>query len=502
MHIPFLKKLFQKETKTLALPDSILIKKLKTIAVTNELSLYHNETLYHHAQNYKLPLMLLDTTRGLYLFETKEWSYDDLKHATIEKAQHQKSSKDTLSFQNTQEIIRQKFNELIHNDGVPIFNYLLMENLNALEYEHLADSFKELLPKKRIIFSDTSEEEIVQKLKLASISETPLPSKADIIGTLLIQYTIIDDHGNLQLATQEQREFIEAQIDSQSHLHAKKATGKSSALLLKALLYKLQYPHKQVLIIKPTKLSVDMFKRKLLESVEHAIVEVDLSTILVLTPLELINMHLQKLKKPPLTELKTTNTLVMKKSFAIADFILCDDANLLPSHFIHYLEHIQKNKPLVLVNVPTQTTQFTLTQRLQPDTRVIHFLETNPHAKALQLIAKLTTTTSCSDIVVVGERKTIENLNEDLEYFIDSSTLVLDSSKNLIDQEFSSLLLATYPDIVGLQTKHIILLDLCTIETNKLEYAFELAQESVYILYNKECEKIQTLEKHYTDNKE
>ena len=84
---------------------------------------------------------------GIYLFEYKEWSYDDLKNATVSKATNQDSSDKSLAYEKTHEFIRQKFNELTHNDGVEIHNYLLMENLNSdevLEIKTLSYLFLEI----------------------------------------------------------------------------------------------------------------------------------------------------------------------------------------------------------------------------------------------------------------------------------------------------------------------------------------------------------------------
>ena len=106
MNISSFTSLFKKKRQSLTIPDSILVKKLKSITESSELTLYKDITIYHHTQSYLISLMLLDTKRGIYLFERKEWSYDDLKNSKIEKAQNQTSSKDTLSYQNTQNIGR------------------------------------------------------------------------------------------------------------------------------------------------------------------------------------------------------------------------------------------------------------------------------------------------------------------------------------------------------------------------------------------------------------
>ena len=501
MNIPFLTNFFKKKTKKLTLPDSILVKKLKTVSIINDLFLYQNTTIYHHAKSYDISLMLLDMKRGLYLFEKKDWSYDDLKNAKIEKAENQATSKDTLSFQNTQDIIHKKFNELTHSDGVEIFNYLLMENLNTNEYEHLDDSFKALLPKNRVIFSDTSEEEIVKKLELIEKATLALPSKNEIMGTLLVQYTLLDDENNLKLCTQEQIDFIDHELTGLMHLQAQSARGKSSAILLKAIQTKLEDSSKKVIIVKPTKLAADILKKKLLELIEHAIVEIDLSTILVLTPIELVNLHLQKLKKPLLKEVLEIDLTLMKKKFHAADLILCDDSNLLKDDFLAYLLHIQNEKPLLFVNAKKYTADFTFSEKFTKKMRDIYFMQTNAHAKTMQTIAKLLKAYNASDILVICKALSREKLEEDLEFFIKDKVILLNSAKNLIDQELNGLVLSTYKDMVGLKAKHVILLDTCSSSEEEVEFAYELASQSVYILYDKVCDTIKNLEEKYESNK-
>ena len=499
MNLPFLKKFFKKEEKPLSVPDSILVKKLKTISLINKLDLYINVTLYHHATSYSIPLMLLDTDRGLYIFEKKEWSYDELKNAKVEKSQNQEVSKDSLSYQNTQDIIHTKFNELIHNDGVPIHNYLLMENLNIDEYKHLDDSFKELLPKERIIFNDTNSEEIVKKLEL--VEPQKLPSRNNILGNLLIQYTIIDKELQLHFCTKEQIDFLDANCKGFTTLSGEGNTGKTSAILLKSILYKLQFPNKKVIVIKPTKLSADIFKKQLLETIEHAIVEIDLATITVVTPIEFLNLHLAKLKKEPLKTALFIDTLLMKKKFDAADFILCDDTHLLEANFLEYLQNVQKNKPLIFVKTYTKNYDFCFTTSFAKDQCNVNFIKANPHAKALQIISKLLQENDARDILVICNNLSKEKLNDDLEFFIKDKALLLDSTKNLLEQDINSLCLATYEDIIGLEAKHVIMFDLCFTKLNELKSAFRLAQESLHILYDEECEEITTLKDTYESRK-
>ena len=495
--------LFKKKSNSLTIPDSILVKNLKSITESSELSLYRDRTIYHHTKNYLIPLMLLDTRRGIYLFERKDWSYDDLKNSKIEKAQNQDASQETLSYQKSQNIIDKKINEITHHDSVPIFNYLLMENLNADEYEHLDESFKGLLPKDRVIFSDSTPEEIIEKLEYTEISMTPLPSKDNIIGNLFVQHTIINDDLSLKLCSDEQIRFIDDKISGFEVLNSNNNFVKSTVLLLKLITEKLKNPDKNLIIIKPTILACDILKKKLLDIVEHAIIEIDLTSILILTPIELINIHLNKLRKEPIVGKLLIDDSLMRKNFNVADLIICDDSNLLPDNFIQYLIHIQSKSNLILVNSTLKEATYNFNKEELKEKHIdIRFHQANPHAKTLQLVSKQLQDADAKDIVVVSNSLSKEKLNDDLEFFIKDKALLLDSSENLINQNFDSLLLLTYSDTNALQTEHLILLDLCFTSQSEIEYALSIAKRSVDIVYENECPEIENLRKKYESNYE
>jgi hypothetical protein len=62
--------------------------------------------------------------------------------------------------------------------------------------------------------------------------------------------------------------------------------------------------------------------------------------------------------------------------------------------------------------------------------------------------------------------------------------------------------LATYADIDALSPKFVILLDVAFVEETKLNYAFNLCRESVYVLYDDEREVINNLRSKYESSKE
>lgn len=502
MNLSFISSLFKKNNDTLRVPDSMLVKKLKSLSSHSNLLVFGNVKIYHHTYIYDMPLIMLDPLRGLYIFEIKAWSYDDLKNANIQKAQNQKSSADTLSFDKTHNIIRQKFNELTHKDGVPIFNYLIMENLSADEYEHLNDSLKELLPFQKLIFNDYQDSDIFKQLQNASSENFELPSINEILGTLFIQYAILDETNSLHLCTQSQMDFLDTPLNNLTNLNGTHASGKSSLLLLKAIIELLQNPSLKIIIVKANLLACDIFKKKLLDIVEHAIIEIDLTSIEILTPLELINRHLKKLSKSPIDTLADMGTQLANKKMKFADIIMCDDSYLLAEQFVEYLKPLQKVSKLLLVNDKQILQENFLSEDFRKENRQIYFLQTNPHAKALHLISTLLKKNRDDNILLISNTLSQEKLKDDLESFIHQVPQQIDSSKHLINQNFSQLLFATYSDINALSAKHIIMLDLCFTNTYELEYALNLASKSVYILYEDESQEIINLKDNYESSQE
>jgi len=470
MNLSFITSLLKKNKKdanrSLDLPHSILIKKLQNVAHENSLHIFENINIYHHTQSYFIPLLILDESRGLFIFEHKDWSYDDLKNAKIEKASKQDSSSNTLAFEKSHTFIKRKFNEITHTDGVPIFNYLLMENLNEDEYKHLDSSFQNLLPEDKVMFNDSSPNTILGKIMNSNVSDKKLPSVSEIMSTILVQYAILDESNNFHLASREQIKFIDYSLGKNFTLIAAPGSGKTSSILLKAILEKLKNPTLRIIIIKPTILSCEILKKKLLDCVEHAIIEIDIASIEIMTPKEF-----------------------MKKPIKVADLIMCDDSELYSQDFIGRLK-LGKTSLLMVENSNKTDDSRAFTKNYKNVYKENNFIQTNPHAKALQLISLLLETNNAGDILVVSSNLNKEKLKDDLEFFIKDKAVLLDSSKSLIDQDLDNLLLCSYEDIHSLEIKFVILMDVCQADIKQLRYAYNLAKESVYILYKEKCKNL------------
>jgi hypothetical protein len=494
MNIPFLNFIFKNKTKKLKKIDSIIIKKIKQLSNQSEIEVYSNIDIYHHHNSYNIALLVIDPKRGIYIFEIKNWSYNELKDAKVQKAKNLSNDENTLAYDKTREIIEKKFNEITHNDGVSIFNYLIMENLSSEEYNNLDDTFKNLLPKNKIIFNDTNTKQIENKLQEIIPRDDFLYSKEEIIGTLLIQYALFDQNMKLHICNKQQIEFINLDLTSLTILNGESKSGKSTILLLKSIVELFNNPTKKIMIIQPTVLASDILKKRLLELVEHAIIEIDLTSIEILSAYQLLNKHREKLNILKSESLNIDN-LMLKKRFNATDILMCDDSYIYESEFINYLRHIQKKDKLVLVNSKIKKEDINLTHSYQRD-RKIEFYENSSYPKAMHILSKFVNDEK-RKILLVANNSNTQNLQEDLKHFIKDDIKFIDGSKHFIDQEFENIIFATYNDINLLTPKHTILMDLCSTSENKIKYALNLAQESVTILYDEECSTIKNIRDEY-----
>jgi len=480
--------LFKKKKQTLKSPQSLLIKKLKTLSNLNNLFIFENITIYHKSNNLFIPLLILDTTKGLYLFEYKEWSYDDLKNSTISRATNQTSSTKTLSYQNAHSFIEMKFEEFINSKDIPIYNFLLMPNLNTDEYEHLDTSFKKLLPNDKIIFND-SDDNIILK-KLSHNIEKKQIEFIDIINILLPQYLNIGKNNNFYISTDEQISFINQELDSEIILNAKEASGKTNSILQKAIFEKIKNPNYKIIIIQITVIACNKLKLKLENSMKNFIFDFDINDIEIITPIDLVNKHLKKLEKNQLEVILHIDKKLMKNNFYIADLILCDDSDMLSYQFILYLQHLQKKHYLILVqNHPDESNNKNLyhfNKNFRSINQKILFKKANPYVKTLEIVTELLKENQSNDIIIICDNYSKKKLQEDLKHFIRDDTIPLDG-----------LLLLSYKQIASMESKFVILLDTDSFPQNEVNYALNLSTDSSFIIFEEESNEIKQLKVKY-----
>ena len=473
----FFSSLFSKTTKKQE-KSTPLLKKIYALKKNTNLTIYDSVDIFLHKRSYNIPLLIYDEYRGIYLFEIKDWSYDELKDATITQTQKAQHAQNTLSYTTMQEGINRKLDEIIHTSDIPIHNYLLMTNLSSQEYKSLDASLKEKLPKEKIIFSDLESQEILKRLQQESESQLTYGSTEKIVGSLLTQYTILSKENELFLVNEEQKAFIDAPLKGTLTLNAAPKSGLSTVLLLKAIFEILKDPSKKVLIIKPTRLAKDILHRAYLEIIEHAIVAFEILNVEILTPDEVTQR-------------------LFKKRASLADLILCDDASLLQEDFLEELKSSQKKTTLLIAGALSKDSDFTFAKSYIPQEQQVTFYKTNPHAKALQLLEKLLKTKEPRELIVISNSLNRDKLSEDLKFFIKDEAKILDSNISLAFQDLDMLKLASYQDIIDVPFNDVILLDTEEASKQELEYCVNHADSSVHILYEDETKNIQQLKEKY-----
>ena len=469
MIISSIKSFFKKDKPSLALPESIITKKLKSIAENEDLLLYENITIYYQEKSFFIPLLILDKKHGIYLFEYKSWSYDDLKNATIEKATNQENQENALAFEKTHTFLRERLKEVTHKENTPIINYLLMENLNAYEYKHLNDSFKELLPENNVLFNDSKDYEIIKKLHINDMTREDLPNIAEIMRNLLVQYHILGDDGLFYLTTKEQLEFINADINDHQKLIGKGGSGKTNSMILKIILELLKNPEKKIIVIKPTILSCHIIKKKLLDTLADSLVKVDLNSL----------------------------KIIVTKEFNPVDLVICDDVYQIDDKYIDYVKRQQKKRGLVLINPKDKSDATYNFSKNFTSHKNVNLKKGNTHSLALLEISKLLKENSAKDILVVSNNLSRKKLHDDLESFVEEKSLILSENINFLYQIDNKILLCEYSHINELKAKHVILMDVCSTSIDKLKSAFNLCLESVHIMYEDDCDRIAMIRENF-----
>ena len=501
MKLPFLSTL-KKTKKVLTLPDSLLVKRLKNVADENYLLLFEDIVIYHHTNSLSIPILIVDWERGIFIFEHKDWSYNMLKNKKAQKANNQEHSKETLAFDNSNNFIKRKFKELEHiGDSVPVFNYVLMENMDEDEYEYLDDSFKKLLPKDKILFNNSSPMNILSRMHKNTTDKDKLPDLTTIISTLFVQYTVLNDYNYIHIASKEQREFIDTPLPKYYKLISSYGTGKTSSIILKTILQKLQDPDIHIIIIKPTLLACEIIKKKIVDTLDHCSVDIDMLSVEVLTPKELINRHHNKLKLTPLNKKITIDPALFKNRFQPPGLLIVDDCEQYTKDFIDYATHLKKKNSLIVVENTKELNYDDKYSKKFINTKT-YYHKANQLAKALYLISTLLQKNSAKDILIVADSLSLEKLKDDLKYFIEDKAELLDSTKKLINQNLNNLRLSTYEDTNSISSRFVILMDIDTVELDSIIYAHNLAIDSAYILFEDESENLSKLRNEFENYKE
>jgi hypothetical protein len=488
---------------------------LKSVCSLNDLILLEDATVFSRRESTQIPLLLFDPFRGFYVFDAKSWDYPYLKDAKVKAAVQSTSMQNNIRVDAHQALITQKLNEVLHHDGCAVTNFAILERLTEEEFDSLDDSFTALLPKDRVFFADESPQSMLQKLhSVAHYYETPL-EPAPLLGSLFVQFGILPDerHPRMRFASEDQRHFIthvpEAPV---SQLVGTYGSGKSSALLLKAVYEKLTAPQQRIVLLEPTVSACETQKERLLQLNKHALMTLDDTAIEIMTPSELIALHYEKLykKKPP--EMAEIDMKMMKSRFDIADLILCDDALLLDGITLSYLKHVQEKSRLILAAVhpvdetyPTHTlpgsfrckdTLLSLIESADeapagtPDEESFRCISGNAYLHSLVRLGELLKTKKPEEILILtADGEMAVSMRDEINgYFGETAQLLPTSAPHHQKTKATKMQITEIENASGLENSAVILCGICDTRPELLRYALGRAAESVSIILDDRCD--------------
>lgn len=461
MFSSFISHFFNKNKNSLKVPDSILVKKVQECADENALYVFKDAKIFHHTHILEIPLLIVDPKRGIYIFEYKTWSYNEIKNLKVSKSTHENSSESSLAFETKHDYIKKRFSEVLNNDGVEIFNFVLMENISKQEFERLDDSFSEFIPQSKTLFSSDTNHEIKEKLFSTSDEKNDILDVNSVISTLFVQNTIIDADDTVKITSDTQNNIIYHNFSGVNYISCKNNSGKTTTILLKAIYEHLQNKDKNIYIIEPTNIACELLKQKLLSTVEHSIVEVNFSKISIMTP----------------------NDFKNKKAY----LILVDSSFLMSENFMNQI--ISNNKDTIIFedHDASKIYEFSLNDTYKKDA----FVETlygNPYAIAFVNIQRLINQNIDSkDILIIAKDKEDEDkILEDLCQFIEKSTIILNPSESLNTQELDHVLIAKYNEVFGLTRDYVFLFDPKDIEDNIYNFIVSRANKKTFVIYDED----------------
>ena len=475
MNIPLLSKLFNKQKPSLQPLDSVLVSKLKKYAKENEYPLFENTPVFYRSQKMILTLALFIPKTGLILFEYKDWTFEELRNAKVSKASHTQKSEESLSFESLGEFIKEKFTDLTTFDDIDIFNFVIMEQLREDEFNLLDKSFHELLPKERILFQDSTPDIIERKFKTLPAKQKTYTIQ-NTLPYIFSQYMILDGD-KVHFANDEQRRFLDKPLQKKENLAADRQSGKTTLLLQKALLEKLDNQKKRIAIITPTHMQKELLRQTLLDLVERSSIVLDLNDITLYTPDEIQNAQ--------------------KKVLEHVDTIFIDDTFMLESDFRASLKQLQKHKTLLFVNAPGEETTFSLSLHYYGE---MSFLQAAEFPTLLKQIHNLFTHKPKSDALIFTKDEDFESIKEDIEGFCAQPLSFVTTDTSFQDQTQSPLKLGNYNLTIPLHAAYTFLLDGCHIELDTLEYLAKSSKIKSFIIYQDECDTIEQLKKRLERN--
>lgn len=405
--------------------------------------------LFHRDSLTTIDLLLFFPHRGLYTGEKISWRAEDLKNASVERASRRSKKEAATRLETTQAKIHQKLQDVLSFDSTVCERFFWMENLSEEEFDSLDSSFHELLPKSRLIFCDESEESLRNKLdSMAEYQDEPY-STVKTIGSLnahtLLLPTPSAPFGTL--LSDEQYRFLEKEpINGITPLLGEYGSGKSTALIRKAIVYLLNNPAHKVLIITPALLDGELLRNEIVSLMEYSVINLDLSRIAFYSPQN---------SPSPLQDLKI---------FHEASAVLCDDAHLMDEAFIQQLLELRGNRWFLFASPRPRDSShepvvFLNAYRIRFEPLVLKSDRQEWKSILLVELHKRLETASAHDImIIIPEDEPVQPFKERLDEYLGINCRILTPGFSLQYENLDDLILMRAGTLNALCVAHLFLI--------------------------------------------
>jgi hypothetical protein len=446
--------------------DDTTQKELFRLLAQEEKGLFFDTfNLFYQESRTVIDLLLFLPDRGLFFGEKLSWSFKELEGASIERSAKKSKKTSSTHLEITETAIRHKLEDILSFDSTVCERFFWMNCLSEEEFDSLDSTFHELLPKGRLIFSDSSQESIHQKLNaLAPKREEPY-STLKIIGSLqshtLLLPTEEKPYGDF--LSDEQQIFLETDYtDTITTLFGEHYSGKSTLIIRKALFSLLHNPKEKILIITPTLIGGEILRNELVSLTEYGALKIDLSSLSFCTPMSAETIH----------ELD---------SFQTASIILCDDAYTMEQPFIDSLiEHREKRWLLLSMYnqyKPLSDSTYILHNNYQKNiiyTKVPASGKNVLLTLLLELRARLHSTSADKVMVMVPNDTHLADYKEAIDEYFDINARILSKEFSLQYQNLDDLILTTSENTHGLHIPFVY----CIQSDEEKNYTYPLSRAS------------------------
>ncbi len=466
----FLTRFFQKKSQHIdELPldstNTLQIDFIKEIVKEEDGLFFENFPLFYKEKHINIDLLLFIPYRGLYFGEMFAWDFNALQEMSIQRSSKKNKNRSTTHLETTELAIHQKLEDILSFDSTVCERFIWMSRLKEEEFNDLDPSFHELLPKERLIFSDSSKESIHYKIDSMAQKLNEPYSTLKIMGSLRSHTLILptEEKPYGEFLSEEQENFLETDFsDTVTTLFGEHNSGKSTLIIRKALLLLLTNPKDKVLIITPTLIGGEILRNELISLLEYGALKIEHESLRFYTPI-----GSEKIEELAI--------------FQSASTILCDDSHLLEKHFINSLiEHrAQRWILLSMYNTysPLSDSSFILYKNYQKN---IPFKKLPTTAKQalttllLELRTHIFSTSSEKTIVILANDAKLFHYKEAIDEYFGINSRVLNKDFSLQYQNLDDLIITTPEYTHGLHIPHVY----CIVSDEEENYTYALSRAS------------------------